>query len=281
MLALNPSTWQYECLINALIVMEKKISVVIHTYNSEKFLESVLTSVKDFDEIVICDMHSTDKTLEIAQKYNCNIIFHEKCDVPEPARNFAIQSASNEWVLVIDSDELVTDELRKYLYESIQKKQDLQGLWITRKNYIFGHFIHGEYPNYILRFFRKENAYWPPYVHTLPQVKGRTEYIPKRKKELALIHLINNSISTKLQKTDIYTGNEVFKRANQKFPIWKMFTAPFFRFFKSYIIKGGFRDGKAGIVIAGMDAFYKFVTIAKIWESKIKPEDIDKDLKDR
>lgn len=257
-----------------------KISVVIHTYNSEKYLERVLSSVKNFDEIVICDMYSTDDTLDIARKYNSKIIFYEKCDVPEPARNFAIQSATNEWVLVVDSDELVTEELRKYLYEIIKEKQDLQGLWITRKNYILGHFLHGEYPDYILRFFRKENAYWPPYVHTLPQIKGHTEYIPKRKKKLALIHLANSSISTKLQKTDIYTENEVLKRTAQNFSIWKIFMAPFFRFFKSYIIKGGFRDGKAGIVTAGMDAFYKFVTIAKIWESKIKQEEIDQDLKE-
>lgn len=64
-----------------------KISVVIHTYNSGKFLERVLKSVRDFDEIVICDMYSTDKTLEIAKKYNCRVIFHEQCNPPEPARD--------------------------------------------------------------------------------------------------------------------------------------------------------------------------------------------------
>jgi hypothetical protein len=57
-----------------------------------------------------------------------------------------------------------------------------------------------------------------------------------------------------------------------------MFTATFFRFFKSYILKGGFRDGKAGVVAAGMEAFYKFITIAKIWESKVGSDEIDKDL---
>ncbi|MDR0836201.1 MAG: glycosyltransferase family 2 protein [Tannerella sp.] len=259
-------------------MMEGKISVVIHTYNSEKYLNRVLSSVKDFDEILICDMYSTDHTLEIAQKYNCNIVFHEKCEVPEPARDFAIHSASNEWVLVVDSDEIVPEALKSYLYERIKEQSDLQGLWLTRKNFILGHFLHGDYPDYILRFFRKDNACWPPYVHTLPEVKGRVEYLPKRKKELALIHLVNNSMSNKLRKIDTYTNNEVLKRAGQDFSILKMFTATFFRFFKSYIIKGGFRDGKAGAVIAGIDAFYKFVTIAKIWESKIRKEDLDKDL---
>ncbi len=92
-----------------------KISVVIQTLNSEKFLERVLQSVKAFDEIVICDMYSTDKTIEIAERYNCKIVFHEKTNYCEPARNFAIQAASHEWVLVVDSDEIVPDALRKYL----------------------------------------------------------------------------------------------------------------------------------------------------------------------
>ncbi|MDR1114891.1 MAG: glycosyltransferase family 2 protein [Tannerella sp.] len=258
--------------------MEGKISVVIHTYNSEKFLNRVLLSVKNFDEIVICDMYSTDRTQEIAQKYNCRIIHHEKCKVPEPARNFAIRSASNEWVLVVDSDEVIPEALQNYLYDRIKEKTDLQGLWLTRKNYTFGHFLHGEYPDHILRFFRKESAWWPPYVHTLPVVKGRVEYIPRHKKELAIIHLVNNPMHEKLQKINTYSDNEVLKRAGQNFPAWKMFTAPFFRFFKSYILKGGFRDGKAGIVIAGMDAFYKFVSIAKIWESRVRHEDTDKEL---
>jgi glycosyltransferase involved in cell wall biosynthesis len=259
--------------------MEGKISVVIHTFNSEKFLDRVLSSVKNFDEILVCDMYSTDRTPEIAQKYNCKIIYHEKCEVPEPARNFAIQSAANEWVLVVDSDEIIPEALQNYLYRRIKEKTDLQGIWLTRKNYIFGHFLHGEYPDHILRFFRKKNACWPPYAHTLPVVNGHVEYIPKRKKELAIIHLANSPMSEKLRKMDIYTNNEVLKRAEQNFPVWKIFTATFFRFFKSYIIKGGFRDGKAGIVIAGTDAFYKFVTIAKIWENKVRTEDVDKDLR--
>jgi glycosyltransferase involved in cell wall biosynthesis len=260
--------------------MERKISVVIHTYNSEQYLERVLKSVSEFDEIVVCDMYSTDRTIEIANMFNCKIVYHEKCDIVEPARNFAIQSASHEWVLVVDSDELVPDELRQYLYNRIGKKDDLQALWIPRKNFMMGRFLHGEYPDYILRFFKKESVDWPPYVHVLPKIKGNVGHVPKRRKEMALIHLINDSVSKKLQKINIYTENEIFKRSEQHFSGWGILMASFFRFFKSYILKGGFRDGKVGIVIACLSAFYKFVTIAKIWESKINPENRDDDLKE-
>ena len=75
--------------------MEQKISVVINTYNAEQHLSRVLGAVKDFDEIVICDMESTDSTLDIARQYGCKIVTFEKKDytIVEPARNFAIQSA--------------------------------------------------------------------------------------------------------------------------------------------------------------------------------------------
>ena len=55
-----------------------KISVVIQTYNSEQFLERVLNSVKEFDEIVVCDMYSTDRTIEIARKFDCKIVIIRK-----------------------------------------------------------------------------------------------------------------------------------------------------------------------------------------------------------
>lgn len=89
-----------------------KISVVIQTYNSEQFLERVLNSVKEFDEIVVCDMYSTDRTIEIARKFDCKIVYHKKTDFCEPARNFAIHSATYDWVLVVDSDEIVPADLK-------------------------------------------------------------------------------------------------------------------------------------------------------------------------
>ena len=81
-----------------------KISIVINTYNAERYLEKSIQSVTEFDEIVICDMESTDSTLDIARRYNCKIVTFPKgnCTVVETARNFAISHASNPWVLVLD-----------------------------------------------------------------------------------------------------------------------------------------------------------------------------------
>ena len=90
-----------------------KISVVINTYNAEKHLDQVLQSVSGFDEIVICDMGSSDRTLEIAERYGSTVLMHPKLSFVEPARNFAIQSAKNDWVLLLDADEVINDKLKK------------------------------------------------------------------------------------------------------------------------------------------------------------------------
>ena len=119
-----------------------KISVVINTFNSDRFLNQCLRSVEKFDEIVLCDMHSTDGTIAIAEKYGCRIVYHERTGIVEPARNYAIAQAENEWVLVLDSDEVVPDALREYLYRFAEtaEQRGYTAITMTRKNYFLGRF---------------------------------------------------------------------------------------------------------------------------------------------
>lgn len=253
---------------------DNRISVVINTYNAAKFLDRVLESVKGFDEIVICDMESTDDTLQIAERYGCKIVTFSKgdCVSAEPARTFAIQSASCKWVLVIDADELVTPALKDYLYELISHEDTPQGLWIPRKNYFMGQFMHCFYPDYLLRFFIKEGTEWPPYVHTFPVVKGRQDKIPAKRKDLAFIHLANDNMRLRIDKTNQYTESEVEKKKDKNYGIAALFYRPFYRFFKAYILKGGIRDGKAGFICACMEGVYQFVAVSKILEKRLRKE---------
>lgn len=249
--------------------MENKISVVINTYNAERHLEKVLTAAKEFDEIVVCDMESTDNTVKIAEHFGCKIVTFPKKDYvsAEPARNFAIQSASNPWVLVVDADEIITKELRDYLYATIAETNCPAGLYIPRKNYVMNKFIKQTYPDPQLRFFKKEGSDWPPYVHTFPKVDGRVDKIPPERMELALIH-ISDTVYEQLYKLNQYTENEVVKRQGMKVSVIKMFAKCTTRFFKSYILKGGFRYGIRGLAYAINDANYKFYTMLKIWEKQ-------------
>lgn len=248
------------------------ISVVINTYNAERHLAKVLDSVKEFDEVLVCDMESTDSTLDIARRFGCRIVTFPKGEhtIVEPAREFAIRRAQHEWVLVVDADEVVPVDLKEYLYAHTRKPDAADGLFVPRKNYFMGRFLHAAYPDYILRFFRKDKTTWPPVIHVSPEVDGRVERIPCRKQELAFIHLANDTVSDRLRKIDVYTNNELQKKQNRYYGYPSYVWRPFFRFFKAYVLKGGFRDGIPGFVQAMMEGYYQLVMLAKMKEKTCK-----------
>ena len=251
-------------------MMNQQISVVINTYNASKYLARVLEKVKDFDEIVVCDMESTDNTVAIAREYGCKIVTFPKADhkSAEPARTFAIQSAASDWVLVVDADELVSEALRTYLYDFIKEPGKIRGLYIPRKNYTMRVFMPSSYPDYQLRFFIKEGTVWPPYVHTFPTVQGDLSYIPKSRKDCAFEHLDDSTRAT-INRLNNYTDNEVEKRAGKKVTLLKLFFSPMVRFIKQYFIKGGVLYGIPGYVQAMREAQYKFTVLCKLYEKQI------------
>ena len=243
------------------------ISIVINTYNAERHLAKVLDSVKDFDEVVICDMESTDSTLNIAHRYGCKVVTFPKegHTIVEPARNFAIQSASYPWVLVVDADEIVPKALREYLYRQVSLPCPPDGIFIPRRNYFMGTFMHSLYPDYILRFFRKDKTVWPPIIHVQPEVAGNVIHAPKHK-GLAFEHLADDSLSDRLRKTDTYTDYECKKKAGKRYGALAFLLRPRHRFIKSYILKGGLRDGFPGFIYACLEATYQVVMMGKMRE---------------
>jgi glycosyltransferase involved in cell wall biosynthesis len=249
---------------------ENKISVVINTWNAEKHLNQVLESVKDFDEVLICDMESTDSTLSIARSHNCRIVTFPKREhtIVEPAREYAIHEASNKWVLVIDADEIVTPQLRTYLYFQIALPQCPSGIAIPRKNYFMGRFLHSAYPDYVLRFFQKDKTHWPAVIHCSPEVDGTVSRIPVKRKDLALEHLANDSVNDILRKSSTYSDYELPRRRQKNYGLWALISRPAFRFVKSYVIKRGFLDGMPGLIHAVLDAHYQFVVVAKLIEER-------------
>ena len=184
-------------------------------------------------------MESTDNTVEIAKNYGAKVVTFPKADhkSAEPARTFAIQSASCDWVLVVDADELIPQALHDYLYDFIKNPGDIRGIYIPRKNFTMGTFLPSSYPDYQLRFFIKEGTVWPPYVHTFPTVNGKLYHIPEKRKDLAFVHLDDSTHAT-LVRLNNYTDNEVEKRAGTKVTFFKMFASPTMRFIKLYFIKG-------------------------------------------
>lgn len=248
-----------------------RISVVINTFNAEKYLAQTLESLSGFDEIVVCDMESTDSTVDIASKYGCRVVTFPKGDytICEPARDFAIHSAQNSWVLVVDADEVVPDALRDYLYRTIADESFNDAIAIPRRNMFIGKPVN-DTPDYQLRFFRKENAFWPPVIHARPEIKGNVIEIPSSRKDLYLIHLDDPDISSRITKLNRYTDYEVPKRLNKHYGTTKLLFRPIWFFIRSYFLGKGYRDGKRGIIKAYMAMMYQVTLISKILETEIR-----------
>ena len=248
---------------------EVRISVAINTYNARQHLAKVLESVKDFDEVVVCDMESTDDTVAIAEQYGCKVVTFPKGNHTccEPARTFAIQSASNPWVLVVDADEIVTPELREALYE-VEKEGSgpVAGYYIPRQNMFMGMFVRDFHYDYQLRFLVRKGTEWPPTIHSLPKVPGRVEKL-KAPKEARLLHLMDETMHEYVAKMNVYTDNETEKK---QYGVAALFWRPLWRFFKSYVMDGSFRMGTRGLIRSGMHAVYQFILVAKIIEKRYR-----------
>jgi glycosyltransferase involved in cell wall biosynthesis len=253
---------------------ECKISVVINTYNAQQHLERVLDAVSGFDEILVCDMESTDSTLDIARRRGCRIVTFPKKDytIVEPAREFAIHQAQYEWVLVVDADELVTPQLRDYLYQRISKPNCPDGLYIPRHNRFMGQYTRAFTADHQLRFFRQSLTHWPAIIHAAPQVDGLTEKIPKGG-NVKFVHLANETIGELLEKCDRYTDNDLLKKQHKNYGAAALLLRPLWKFFSFYFLQGNYRDGLRGLLFSGMKAVYQFALVAKVIEKKLRVEE--------
>ena len=146
-----------------------KCSVGILTFNNERTLSNALESVKDFEEIIICDGGSTDKTLDIAKQYGCKIIQQDKKFKNQNgllvdyagARNQTLDASVNDWFLFIDSDEYLSQDVINEIRNIIEKNNtEPYAYWMPRKYVIVGEIIEcaSTYPNKQIRFFNKDVA---------------------------------------------------------------------------------------------------------------------------
>lgn len=250
-----------------------KISAIVHTYNARKHLARCLEALKRFDEILVVDMESSDDTVVIARGAGARVVVKERGQhrIPEAYRDFAIHEAKYDWVMVVDADEIVPSELVDYVYAEIERDPTPRALEFPRKNYFMGRWMHDSYPDYILRFFNRNGAHWPYAVHSRPTHQGPLVRVPAARTELAFIHLANESVEDTFTKMNIYTNNER-ERRRAHFRPFKLLYEPGFRFFKSYVLKGGFRDGWPGFIHAVHDSIYRFSILAKLQEERENTE---------
>lgn len=258
-----------------------KISAVINTKNAAKSLEQTLKSLDFVDEIIVVDMHSTDETVEIARQYSDHVFSHPDVGFVEPARNFALKKASGDWILVIDSDEVVGLPLAKKL-RSIASESSISGssdgsdvadcFYLARKNIIFGHWVQtaGWWPDYILRFFRKGHVEWSEKIHSVPITRGTVAELPANE-QLALLHYNYASVNDFVERLNRYTSIQAQEKTSD--PAAKNVSpATFITAFKEELLsrlfpRRGITGGMHGVSLSFLQALSEVVTTAKVWQA--------------
>ena len=243
------------------------LSVVVITKNEEENMDFCLGSVAGWaDEIVVVDDESSDRTVELARKYTDKIYFR-KMDVEGTHRNWAYAKASNEWVLSLDADEMVTDELKAEIARAVQDKS-FQAYSIPLRNFIGSRWVRhgGWYPAGKLRLFMKSKfRYEDAGVHPrvfLDGACGRLtgDIIHKGYPDLEhFLGSLNRQTTLEAQK---WIED---KRKMSFFRAWRKAVS---RFIKGYFVKKGYKDGFLGFVVAYFAFLYQVMSYMKYWQMK-------------
>lgn len=199
--------------------MANTISAVIHTLNEQDNIKDCLESIKWVDEIIIIDMGSEDKTLEIAKEYNAKIYFQQKVRCVDMARNFGLSKVTSAWTLVVDADELIPEKLKNAILDFITDPKYINALAFPRKNIFFGEWAKCYFPDYQIRFFKTGIAEWDGRLHHPPKINGKINTFPPDP-ECAIIHYSFDTISDNLRRLDDYGYNYArdLIEQNIKFP---------------------------------------------------------------
>lgn len=248
-----------------------KISAIINTCNEEKKIGRCLASLKGFaNEIVVVDMMSTDSTREIAKKYKARVFKHKRISFVEPARNFAIEKAKHEWIIVLDADEELSESLKVFIKEEI-KNPKAAYYRLPRKNVIFSKWIKhtGWWPDYNIRLFKKGSISWNQVIHSVPMTTGVGFDLPA-KEELAIKHKAYTSVEDYLLRMNRYTTIQA-KELNKKgvdFNWQLLISKPLSEFLRRFFSEEGFKDGVHGLTLSLLQAFSEIIVCIKLWQKQ-------------
>jgi glycosyltransferase involved in cell wall biosynthesis len=249
---------------------KNRISVVISAYNEEKNLPDCLASVKFADEIIVVNNSSTDRTEEIAKKYTHHIITQKNDPLKiDLQKNTGFAKTSGEWILSIDADERIPEELAEEIKRVLGDNPPENGFEIPRKNIIFGKWIQHSiwWPDYQLRLFRKDTGkFEKTSVHKALIVRGDIGKLSE-----PMVHINYTTVSQYVQKMDtIYTENEAEEllKSGKKVRPLDAISMPAHDFLKTFFLQKGYLDGLHGLVLSLLQAFYALLVFAKAWEKQ-------------
>jgi glycosyltransferase involved in cell wall biosynthesis len=242
------------------------LTVLIPCKNERRHLAECIASVRPVaDEILVADSGSTDGSLEIAKSLGCRVIERDYVNSAN-FKNWAIPQARYNWVLVVDADERVTPQLATEIRNAFAKDPQHDAYQLRRDLYFLGHRINhcGVSDGFLVRLFRRDLCrYQKRRVHADVEVPGgKIGRLTHR-----LLHYTALDIDdfvAKQQRYSTWSALDAYD-AGRRSTLAKMLLHAPLRFLQLYFLKRGFLDGRAGLVVCGIMAYYTFLKDAKLW----------------
>lgn len=233
------------------------LSIAIATFNEEQNLSRCLGSVASWvDEIVVVDGGSSDRTVQIARSFKVKVIITDNPPIFHINKQKAVDACSGEWILQLDADEVVSDDLKNEILHIMNAKKVEQkiGYFIPRKNYFLGYWLHkgGQYPDYVIRFFQHGKGHFPcKSVHEQIEINGEIGYMKNH-----ILHYSYKTMQEYWKKADTYTSLEARQLRQTQTPIhiFSFFNfniiKPTCMFLNMFVRHKGFVDGWHGFLFA-------------------------------
>lgn len=247
------------------------ISLVIITYNEERNIARCMKSVGDLaDEVVVVDSFSTDRTEEICRQYGAKFVQHV-FEGHIQQKNYAITQATYPFILSLDADEALSDDLKESI-RKVKQNRKCDGYYFNRLTNYCGQWIRhsGWYPDRKLRLFDSRKGRWTgvnPHDRYELDKGSSLEFL-----EGDLLHYCFNSIQEHVDQTNKFSGEgakALFEKGKRSSTL-KMVVKAAARFFRNYFLKCGFLDGYYGYIICRISAFSSFIKYAKLKELQKK-----------
>lgn len=260
------------------------VSAFVITFNEEDQIRACLESLAFCDEVVVIDSFSTDRTVEICEAFGARVIQREWPGYRDQ-KAFGLASCTHEWVVNLDADERVSKELRESIVgvlredyacehgSAVKSTDQINGYSISRVVYHLGRWWRrgGWYPEYRVRFFRKSKVSWGGVdPHEKPIVEGKVARLGGE-----IYHFTYKDLGEQLERLQTFSSiaaEEEYKMGRRASLRHLLFN-PFLRAFKFYILKKGYREGVAGLVVSIIEGYYTFLKYAKLWERGLNNKD--------
>ncbi len=247
-----------------------KISAVIVAHNEEKKIADCLRSLDFVDEIVVVLDKCTDNTKEIVQKFT-NKIIEGSWNIEGARRNVALGAATNDWILEMDCDERVSKELASEILQAIKDSRPC-AYRVSFCNYVgtrhvkFGWMrILAPLKREILTYKGLKKYHEDKEIHPTSDLDAEIKFLKN-----PLIHLMDDDISDLLTRFNRFTtwrANDIVAKGNfKKAGLIKGLFEFDLRFFKSFVIKKGYKEGRLGFLIATLAGLYPIVSYLKAKE---------------